>query len=427
MKRQLPFFIAAALILASQIFNSQVAAAQTETNTDNWTQWRGQNRDGVAKISWPDTLSVEKLVEERTIALQPSYSGPIVVGDKVFVTETQDKKNEVVKAIRISDGKELWSTSWEGSMKVPMFAAANGSWIRSTPAWDDGRLYVGGIRDVMVCLDAESGAVIWKRDFPGDSGTKVPSFGFASSPLVDGDYLYAQAGGCFQKLDKKTGETVWKSLNDGGGMYGSAFSSPRIATLAGKRQAVVLTRTTLNGVDLESGAKLWSREIPAFRGMNIVTPTIVGDGIFLSTYRNTSQFFEITKSGDAFAITEKWKSPQKAYMSTPVEVDGYAYLRLENNRFCCMDLKTGETKWRTKPYGKYASLIVAGDKIMALDERGDLILFKANPEKFELIDSRKVADDSWAHLAATKDRLFIRDLNALKVLKWVKPMDVSAK
>ena len=49
MKRQLPFFIAAALILALQILTSQIAAAQTEANTDNWTQWRGQNRDGVAK------------------------------------------------------------------------------------------------------------------------------------------------------------------------------------------------------------------------------------------------------------------------------------------------------------------------------------------------------------------------------------------
>lgn len=404
-----------------------LATAQTPEPTTEWTQWRGPNRDGVANIAWPDTLSNKRLVEERDIALQPSYSGPIVVGDRVFVTETQDKKNEVVKAIKISDGTELWSTSWEGAMKVPFFAASNGSWIRATPAWDDGRLYVGGIKDVLVCLDGETGDVVWKRDFPADSGTSVPSFGYVSSPMIDGEFVYVQAGGCFQKLNKQSGETVWKSLDDGGGMYGSAFSSPRIATLAGKRQAVVLTRTTLNGVDLETGAKLWSQEIPAFRGMNIVTPTIVDNGILLSTYRHTSQFFEITSQGGSFAITEKWKSPQAAYMTTPVVVDGHAYLRLQNQRFCCMDLETGEAKWRTKPYGKYASLVVAGDKIMALDERGELILFKANPEKFELIDTRKVADDSWAHLAATTDRVFVRDLNALKIFKWVGPMEVSSK
>lgn len=412
------------LVLASM---AQPLVAQSPDLTSQWTQWRGPNRDGISNLQWPDTLSNNKLIEERSIDLQPSYSGPIVVGDTVFVTETENKQNEVVKAIRISDGKEIWRTSWAGAMKVPFFAASNGSWIRATPTWDNGKLYVGGIKDVLVCLNGETGEVIWKRDFPADSGSSVPSFGYVSSPMIDGDFLYAQAGGCFQKINKETGETVWKSLNDGGGMYGSAFSSPRIATLAGKRQAVVLTRTTLNGVDLESGAKLWSQEIPAFRGMNIVTPTIVDNGVFLSTYRNTSQFFEVTSNGDTFAINEKWKVPQAAYMSTPVVVDGHAYMRLQNQRFCCMDLKTGEAKWRTKPYGKYASLIVAGDKIMALDERGDLMLFKANPEKFELVDARKVADDSWAHLAATKDRIFIRDLNALKIFKWAAPMEVSSK
>ncbi|QEG20200.1 PQQ-binding-like beta-propeller repeat protein [Mariniblastus fucicola] len=421
MKRQLPILIVAISFLTAQ-------AAFAQSSADDWTQWRGQNRDGIAEVLWPDTLSVDKLVEERSIALQPGYSGPIVVGDTVFVTETQDKKNEVVKAIRISDGSELWSASWEGSMRVPFFASANGSWIRATPAWDEGRLYVAGMKDVLVCLDAETGKQIWKRDFPADSGTKVPDFGFVSSPLIDGEYVYVQAGGCFQKLNKKTGDTVWKSLDDGGGMNGSAFSSPSIATFAGKRQAVVLTRTTLNGVDLESGQKLWSQEIPAFRGMNIVTPTVFEDGIFLSTYGGTSQFFEVSQSGGVFQLTEKWKAAMQGYMTTPVVVDGHAYLRLRNQRFVCFDLKTGEVKWRTKPYGKYASLIAAGDRIMALDERGDLILFRANPEKFEVVDQRKVADDSWAHLAATSDRLFVRDLNALKIFRWKKTSgEVSLK
>ena len=403
----------------SLIFIVQSLPGQTSDSTNQWTQWRGPNRDGIANLVWPKTLSSKQLIEERTIELQPSYSGPIVAGDRVFVTETEDKQNEVVKAIRISDGEELWRTSWEGSMKVPFFASSNGSWIRATPAWDNGRLYVGGIKDVLVCLDGDSGQIVWKRDFPVDSGTAVPSFGYVSSPLIEGDSIYVQAGACFQKLNKQTGETVWKSLDDGGGMNGSAFSSPMIATLAGKKQAVVLTRTKLNGVDLETGAKLWSQEIPAFRGMNIVTPTVFEGGIFLSTYGGTSQFFEVSQNGDSFSVTEKWKAGIQGYMTSPVVVDGHAYLMLRNQRFCCFDLNTGDVKWRTKPYGKYASLIAAGDQIMALDERGDLILFKANPEKFELVDVRKVGDDSWAHLAATADRIFVRDLNALKIYKWV--------
>ena len=111
-------------------------------------------------------------------------------------------------------------------MQVPFFANANGSWIRATPATDGERLYVAGMKDVLVCLDCNTGEQLWRYDFPAKDGTKVPAFGFVSSPLIVGDSVYVQAGEGFCRLNKKTGELIWRSLQDGGGMYGSAFSSP---------------------------------------------------------------------------------------------------------------------------------------------------------------------------------------------------------
>ena len=90
------------------------------------------------------------------------------------------------------------------------------------------------------------------------------------------------------KLDKQTGETVWRSLQDSGGMNGSAFSSPMKATIAGKPQILVQTRERLAGVDEITGEELWSQEIEAFRGMNILTPVVFGDAIFTSTYGGKS-------------------------------------------------------------------------------------------------------------------------------------------
>jgi len=119
-----------------------------------------------------------------------------------------------------------------------------------------------------------------------------------------------------------------------------------------------------------------------------------------------------------FTVTPKWTAPMQGYMTSPVIVKGHAYLMLRNQRLACFDLKTGEATWRTKPFGKYASLIASGDKIMALDSRGKLILFNADPSEFQQIDSRIVADNSWAHLAATSDFVLVRDLKALKVLQW---------
>ena len=122
-----------------------------------WPQWRGPNRDGcVADGSkWPKSIGEDLLRQEWRVALGPSYSGPVVSDSFVFTTETVDKTNEVVSALDRRTGEIKWKKTWPGSMKVPFFAKANGDWIRSTPAYDSKYLYVGGIRDVLVCLNAE--------------------------------------------------------------------------------------------------------------------------------------------------------------------------------------------------------------------------------------------------------------------------------
>jgi outer membrane protein assembly factor BamB len=303
-------------------------------------------------------------------------------------------------------------------MSVPFFAASNGSWIRATPACDGQRLYVAGMRDVLACLDTESGRELWRVDFVQQLGTPLPSFGFASSPLIVGDFVYVQAGGGFVKLDKMTGEIVWRTLDDGGGMFGSAFSSPYLATVAGTPQLLVQTRTKLTGVDPELGTVLWEQEIPAFRGMNILTPTVVGDTVFTSSYGGKSFLFGLDRTDGNWRVNEEWVNRFQGYMSSPVVIDGYLYLHMKNQRFACIDLASGEDRWVTKPYGKYWSMVANGDRILALDQRGELLLIRANPEEFELLDSRKVADDSWAHLAVSDGEVFVRELNAMAAYQW---------
>jgi outer membrane protein assembly factor BamB len=337
----------------------------------------------------------------------------------VFVTGTENKKTEVVFALDRHTGQLRWRAEWPGAMSVPFFAASNGSWIRATPAFDGQSLYVAGMRDVLVCLNAETGAEQWRVDFVKEFGTPLPSFGFVSSPLVDGNAVYVQAGASFVKLDKRTGKVLWRTLKDEGGMMGSAFSSPVIATLQGVRQAVVQTRENLAGVDLETGAVLWEHNVPSFRGMNILTPVVFNDAVFTSTYRNKSWLFGIENLNGKFVVRERWSESAQGYMSTPVVVDGHAYIHLQSQRFACINLLTGERTWTSTPFGKYASLIAQGDKILALDQTGKLLLIQANPRKFELLDERKVSDqETWAHLAACDDELFVRELNGLVAFRW---------
>lgn len=386
-----------------------------------WPQWRGPQRDGQsAGRAWPDKLDSDHLQRMWRVDLGPSYSGPIVSADRVFTTESKDKKFEVVRAFDRATGKEVWSHQWEGSLSVPFFAKSNGDWIRSTPALDGDRLYVAGMRDVLVCLDVRDGKEIWRKDFVKELGTPLPDFGCVCSPLVDGDAVYVQAGAGFAKLKKNTGEIVWRTLADKGGMYGSVFSSPVFAELAGKRQLLVQTREKLAGVDPADGRVLWEQPVEAFRGMNILTPVTYKDTIFSSTYGGKTIGFKVTQTDGKFTVAEVWRHKAQGYMCTPVVIGGIAYEHLKSQRMMAIEVETGRELWTSgQSFGKYMSLVSRGDRILALDQRGQLFQLRANKEKFDLLDQCKLSDaETWAHLAVAGDQLFVRELHGLAAYRW---------
>jgi outer membrane protein assembly factor BamB len=402
-----------------------LSAAQNEIDPDVWPQWRGPTRDGKVAVkenapAWPDAISDKNMTSTWQVSVGKGYSSPIVSRDHIFTVETSQKKYEVVRAMDRKTGKQVWERQWDGAMTVPFFANRNGSWVRSTPAFDGKSLYVGGMRDFLVCLDAKTGKVNWQVDFVKRFKSPNPSFGFVCSPLVAGDHLYVQAGGAFVKLNKKTGETVWRTLSDGGAMYGSAFSSPVIANIQGKPQLIVQTRASLAGVDPDDGKVLWTRKIKAFRGMNILTPTIIDNAVLASTYGGRTQMIKIDKNEKGFSTSVAWDNRLQGYMSSPVVIGNYIYLHMRSKRLACVDLTTGEIKWTTsRSFGDYWSMVSRGQKILALDQNGMLYLIRANPEKFDLIDERRVSDgETWAHLAVVGTDLFVRELNSMMVFDW---------
>jgi outer membrane protein assembly factor BamB len=425
----------ASLHASSETFGQaaqQVAAAKPRRSTptefefgettriardNDWTQWRGPNRTSVIESSplakWND---LSKLQKKWSVPLGESYSGPIVTEDAVFVTETVNKKYEVVRALDRETGKEIWSHRWDGAMTVPFFARSNGDWIRSTPIYDEGRLYVGGMCDVLVCLDAKTGQQLWVIDFVKEMKTGLPPFGNVPSPLIDGEFLYTQAGNALVKVNKATGQIVWTSLAQSSDiMSAGAFSSPIIAEIHGKRQLLVQTRLELAGVELEKGEVLWKQNVPTFRGMNVLTPLPVGNRVFTSTYQGGSFLFDIVHENGNWSVKEVWKSRLEGYMSSPVLIGNYVYMHLRNQRFACIDLESGEDKWITKGFGKYWSMIACGDRILALDESGKLLLIAANPEEFKLLENKSIADDTWAHLGIRGNEVFVRELKAMTV------------
>ncbi len=384
-------------------------------DNDQWLNWRGPQRDSyVVDAEWPDSLEESNLRLVWSQPLGDSYSGPLVTDAAVFTTESVEGKERVTCIDRVT-GETRWTKDWDGEMKVPFFAARNGSWIRSTPATDGELIFVGGIRDVLVALDCKTGEEVWRVDFADKAGN-VPDFGMVCSPLLDGEFLYIQAGRGLQKMHKKDGSIVWSALGDDGDiMSGGAFSSPVIATIDGKRQLVVQTRTYLAGVDLESGSALWKHEVATFRGMNILTPTIWDNSVFTSSYGGRSLLLDIGNTDPS----ARWENKLEGYMSSPVVIDHYVYMHLRNKRFACIDLAEGKETWVTRPYGEYWSMVTNGKKILALDQTGKLRLIAHNPEEYTLLSERKVSDEeAWAHLAVAGTTVVIRTQKSIQLYEW---------
>jgi len=420
-KSSAPSWISAVVTVAvTHLFFPSSALAQSSAD---WSQWRGPNRDGFVPdgTTWPDSISATQLEEVWKVELEEGYSGPLVVGDSVYTVETADKKNEIVRSFNRANGEQRWETSWAGSMKVPFFAAKNGSWVRSTPAIADGKIFVAGMRDVMVCLDIATGEEQWRVDFAEREGTKPPSFGFVCSPLIDGSDLYVQAGSAVTKVNIDDGSTVWRSMEDRREMYGSAFSSPVLAKIAGKDQLLAQTRAEIAGLDPSSGDVLWKYPVKAFRGMNILTPVPVGDRIFTATYGGGAFAFEIAGEDGEFDCEKVWQMKVEGYMSTPTRIGDCVYMHGRDKRFHGFDVVTGDLLWSTKEkFGEYWSLVANGDRILALDEDGELLYWRVSPEKAELLGRAKLPSKSptWAHLAVCGDEIYVRDLKGLTRFRW---------
>jgi len=384
-----------------------------------WNQWRGPARDGsVGGTKLPDNLGGLQL--QWRVELGKGYPGPIVAKDRVFVVETVDNKTVAVRALDRKSGESLWTKSWAGTGSVPFFATANGDWVRSTPAYDGKTLYVGDMAEVLVALDGTTGKERWRVDFPARFDTAVPDFGFASSPLVVGDHVYVQAANSLVKLDKLTGDTEWRSLESSSRIQQSgAFSSPIMATIAGVPQIIALTREAMVGVSPETGEILWTKTVPSFRGMHIMTPVVIDGAIFTSPYRQRSYLFDVSSDGTEMKVDLAWENKSTGYMSSPVVIDGHLYMHLGNQRLECIDLASGESRWRSESFGKYWSLVHQDDKILALDEAGMLYLIRANPEAFDLLDSLEVSkQQTWGHLAVDGDQIFVRELEGISAFGW---------
>ena len=420
-----------------------IVAASLALNlqAEDWPQWLGPKRDGV----WRESGIVEKLPEQLTykwrVPIGGGYSGPAVANGRVFVMDRQLAKDttnpanafsrgeipgtERVVCLNEKDGKILWTHEYDSAYTVSYAAGP-----RVTPAVDGGKVYTVGAEGDLVCLEAESGKKVWARNFGKEFGVKTPMWGFAGHPLVDGNKVICLVGGqgsVAVAFDKNSGKEIWRALS----AKEPGYAPPVIYEFAGKRQLIIWHPESVNSLDPETGKVFWTYPTKAIQsGMTIPTPLKSGDRLFLTSFYNGSLMLRV--SGDepemiwaSKKISEKDTDGLHSVMATPLIQDGHIYSPCSYGQFRCLKEESGERLWETfaPTSGKserwgHAFVVKNGARAFIFNEKGDLIIAKLSPEKYEEISRAHLIDPLnrdpgrfvvWSHPAFANKHVYARN------------------
>jgi outer membrane protein assembly factor BamB len=380
------------------------APAETRAEPD-WPGFRGPGRDGVIpgvriETDWSKSPPVE--LWRRPIG--PGWSSFAVAGD-VFYTQEQRGDDEVVTAYNLATGEPVWSHA----DAVRFWESNGGAGPRATPTLGEGRVYTFGATGILNVLDAGDGSVVWSRDVASDADTKVPYWGFASSPLIVDDVVIIAAAGKLVAYDLATGEPRWIGPADGGG-----YSSPQLATIDGVTQILLLNGAGAMSVAPSDGAMLWEHEWP---GDGIVQPALTADGdVLIGTGSGMGAAAGVRRIAVAhepggWTAEERWTSIRlKPYYNDFVVHEGHAY-GFDGSILACMDLENGERQWKGGRYG-HGQLVLLPDQdlLLVLSEEGELALVAATPDQFtELARSPAIEGKTWNHPVLIGDILLVRN------------------
>ena len=420
-------------------------AAAAPAPAEDWPEFRGKGRLGV----WNETGILERFPEggltvKWRVPINDGYSGPAVADGRVFVTDARRiKANDMVERVICLDeetGEILWTYEWETNYVGLQPAYAIGP--RATPTVDEGRVYVQGAMGKLVALDVRNGNVLWEKDYVRDYGLMVPIWGMPAAPLVDGDLLICLVGGepdaKVMAFNKLTGEEVWRALSSD---WEPGYGSPIIFDIGGTRQLIIWHPRAITSLDPATGQIFWEEPFEVSLGMTVATPVLSGSYLLVSAFYDGSRLLRLDL--DRPAATLVWKSEGgteiktdklHAMTNTPAIQGDYVYGIDSYGLMRCLDVHTGERIWEslevTKESVRWASAFFVrhGDRYFINNDRGELIIARFTPQRFDEISRTQLMDPTqptvrrrergavlWSYPAYANKHIFMR--NSKEILR----------
>jgi outer membrane protein assembly factor BamB len=432
-----------------------VVVATTGVRADEWPQWMGPKRDGAwREAGVVDAIPSGGLPVKWRVAVKGGYSGPAVVGGRVYLTDYDrasgdtandpSHRNELTGRERVlcfdaATGATIWKHEYECPYAISYPAGP-----RCTPTVSDGRVYTLGAEGKLLCLDAAKGTVLWSRDFKKEFGAPTPIWGFCGHPLVDGELLICLVGGpgsVAVAFDKNTGRERWRAVT----ASESGYCPPTIIESGGVRQLLIWDADKINSLDPATGKEYWSQPLKPAYGMSIMAPRVAdtagGKVLFAGGIGRVAALYRL--AADAPAASVVWRGQPKTAVycanSTPFVVGETLYgVDCDTGMLTAVDLPTGDRLWETtKPTtggdrrGSHGTaFLVRHDPPAATDrgkdgaetwifaETGDLILARLTPQSYTEVGRMRLLEPTgecfgrevvWSHPAFADRCVFARN------------------
>ena len=390
-----------------------IVAAAAGAHAQDWPQFLGPARDGrytgaPLAADWPD--GGPRRLWSRPVGA--GFAGPVVAGDRLILFHRVGGA-EVVEALDAATGGVLWRYDYPTTYRDD-FGFDEGP--RSVPVVHGGRVYTFGAQGRLHAVDVETGAGVWQVDTHARYGVRKGFFGAAGSPLVEDGRVIANVGGRrggIVAFDAATGGELWTATT-----HEASYSSPAAGAFGGRRTALVFTRNGLVGLDPASGEVRFERRWRSRLGasVNAATPLVLGDRVFISASYGAGAALLRVEGG---TLAEEWSGDDSMtnHYATAVERGGVLYGYHGRQEYSpslrAVDARSGAVRWSEDRFGA-GTVTLAGDLLVILRESGELVLAEATPDAFRPLARAAILPGVVrAYPALAAGRLYARNADTL--------------
>lgn len=400
-----------ALLIALESKHGFIPNKETE-----WTDWRGPNRDGLSSLV-PESLP-EKLTEIWTADLTGPAMAGVAATEKFVVVPDKDKDltTDIFRCFDAKNGKPLWTLEYRADEWMEYTNSP-----RATPVIDGERVYLQGAMGNLHCVNLKTGKIAWRTHFVKDFGTERINWGFSSPPLVVDDFLIVAPGAkdaSVAALNKRTGKVVWKTSG-----HAAAYSAFQSRTFGGKHQIIGYDVAGLAGWDVKTGMRLWEVIPEGLTDFNVGTPVIIENRLLVATENNETRIYQF----DAKGIL----NPKPIAVNHDLAPDTCSPVIHNSRVFCsaygqlyCLDWKNSlKTIWDTQgdDFYEHTNIIAGNNRLLIWTSGAELLLVAADTDEYKLLQKIKPFEgkrnESMAHPALMKGRIYLRNSKKLKCLK----------